>query len=51
RANEKGVRFLLLSGKPIKEPIAWGGPVVMNTKEELRTAFKQIDDGTFIKKV
>ena len=50
-ANEKGVRFLLLSGKPIKEPIAWGGPVVMNTKEELRTAFKQIDDGTFIKKV
>ncbi len=51
KANEKGVRFLLLSGKPIKEPIAWGGPVVMNTKEELRTAFKQIDDGTFIKKV
>lgn len=51
KAKDKGVRFLLLSGKPIKEPIAWGGPIVMNTKEELRTAFKQIEDGTFIKKI
>lgn len=51
QAGDKGVRFLLLSGNPIKEPIAWGGPIVMNTKEELRTAFKQLDNDTFIKKV
>ncbi len=51
KASEEGVRFLLLSGKPIKEPVAWGGPIVMNTKEELRTAFKQLDEGTFITKV
>lgn len=51
KASDKGVRFLLLSGNPIKEPIAWGGPIVMNTKEELRTAFKQLDEGTFIKEV
>lgn len=42
-------RFLLFSGKPLKEPIAWGGPIVMNTKEELDTAFKELDNNTFIK--
>lgn len=39
-----------MSGKPLKEPIAWGGPLVMNTEEELKQAVKEIGDGTFIKK-
>jgi len=43
------VRFLLISGKPIGEPIAWYGPIVMNTQEELRVAFEEIERGTFIK--
>ena len=43
------VRFLLVSGKPIGEPVAWYGPVVMNTQEELRKAFEELDNGTFIK--
>lgn len=49
RASDKGVRFLLLEGQPLKEPIEWGGPIVMNTKEELRQAFQEIKDGIFIK--
>lgn len=48
KASDKGIRFLLFSAKPLNEPIAWGGPVVMNTKEELDLAFKQLQDGTFI---
>lgn len=44
------VRFLLVSGKPIKEPVAWYGPIVMNTQEELRTAFQEYQDGTFVKR-
>jgi quercetin 2,3-dioxygenase len=48
-AGEKGVRFLLISGKPINEPIAWYGPIVMNTQEELKTAFEEYRRGTFIK--
>lgn len=44
------VRFLLISGKPIREPIAWYGPIVMNTQEELRKAFEDYQNGTFIKK-
>ena len=43
------VRFLLISGKPIEEPVAWYGPVVMNTQDELRTAFEEYREGTFIK--
>lgn len=49
RASDAGVRFLLLSGRPLGEPIAWGGPIVMNTPEELRTAFREYREGTFIK--
>jgi redox-sensitive bicupin YhaK (pirin superfamily) len=47
--QDQPVRFLLISGKPIGEPIAWGGPIVMNTQQELRTAFEQYRNGTFIK--
>jgi redox-sensitive bicupin YhaK (pirin superfamily) len=43
------VRFLLISGKPINEPIAWYGPIVMNTQDELRIAFEEYHNGTFIK--
>ena len=49
-AGPSGARFLLVSGRPIKEPIAWGGPVVMNTEEELETAFREIRSGTFDKR-
>jgi redox-sensitive bicupin YhaK (pirin superfamily) len=49
RAGENGVRFLLLSAKQLKEPIAWGGPIVMNTQAELDKAFEELSDGTFIK--
>ncbi len=48
-AQGEPVRFLLVSGKPINEPVAWYGPIVMNTEEELRTAFEEYRDGTFIK--
>jgi len=47
--GERPVRFLLISGKPIREPVAWHGPIVMNTREELRVAFEEYDKGTFIK--
>jgi quercetin 2,3-dioxygenase len=43
------VRFLLISGKPIGEPVAWYGPIVMNTEEELGQAFEEYQNGTFIK--
>lgn len=49
RAGEKGVRFLLVSGSPIREPIAWGGPIVMNTQDELDLAFRELRSGDFIK--
>jgi len=48
-ASEQDVRFILLAGKPLKEPIAWGGPMVMNTAEEIQTAFNELRNGTFIK--
>jgi hypothetical protein len=47
-AND-AVRFLLISGKPLREPVAWQGPIVMNTQEELRIAFEEYQNGTFIK--
>ena len=49
QAGEEGIRFLLISGKPIEEPVAWHGPVVMNTREELIQAFDELKNGTFIK--
>jgi quercetin 2,3-dioxygenase len=49
KAGEKGVRFLLISGMPLKEPVAWYGPIVMNTQEELETAFDEYENGTFLK--
>ena len=48
-AGLEGARFLFASGAPLKEPVAWGGPIVMNTREELQQAFLEIDEGTFIK--
>lgn len=47
--KEKRAKVLFLSGSPLKEEIAWGGPVVMNTREELQQAFKELEEGTFIK--
>ena len=47
--EDKPVRFLFVSGKPIGEPVAWYGPIVMNTQEELRVAFEEYQNGTFIK--
>jgi redox-sensitive bicupin YhaK (pirin superfamily) len=48
QAGDDGVRFLLISGQPLKEPVAWYGPIVMNTREELRHAFAQLEAGTFL---
>jgi redox-sensitive bicupin YhaK (pirin superfamily) len=48
RAGESGVRFLLVSGKPLEEPLAWRGPIVMNTQEQLRQAFSELEAGTFL---
>ncbi len=47
--GEGPVRFLLVSGRPIGEPVAWYGPIVMNTQEELRLAFEEYENGTFLK--
>jgi len=47
--EEEPVRFLLVAGRPIREPVAWYGPIVMNTRDELRTAFEEYEKGTFIK--
>jgi quercetin 2,3-dioxygenase len=49
QAGEHGIRFLLVSGKPLEEPVAWHGPIVMNTEAELRQAFADVRNGTFIK--
>jgi quercetin 2,3-dioxygenase len=48
-AGDDGIRFLLVSGKPIEEPVAWYGPIVMNTKAELQQAVAELNNGTFIK--
>ena len=49
QAGEQGLRFLLVSGRPLEEPVAWYGPIVMNTQAELRQAFEEFRNGTFIK--
>src|SRR5882724_99033 len=49
QAGEDGIRFLLVSGKPLQEPVAWYGPIVMNTQEELQQAFEELQKGTFLK--
>jgi quercetin 2,3-dioxygenase len=49
QAGEEGIRFLLVSGKPIKEPVAWYGPIVMNSEAELQQAFSELRAGTFIR--
>ena len=49
QAGEAGIRFLLVSGKPIREPVAWYGPIVMNTQAEIRQAVAELNDGTFIR--
>jgi len=49
QAGDAGVRFLLVSGRPIEEPVAWYGPIVMNTEAQLRQAYAELQDGTFIK--
>jgi quercetin 2,3-dioxygenase len=49
QAGEEGIRFLLVSGKPIEEPVAWYGPIVMNTRAELQQAVNELNNGTFIK--
>ena len=43
------IRFLLISGRPLQEPVAWYGPIVMNTQDQLRKAFEDLDRGTFLK--
>jgi len=48
-AGEHGIRFLLVSGKPLEEPVAWYGPIVMNTEAELRRAYAELESGTFIR--
>lgn len=49
QAGDEGIRFLLVSGAELKEPVAWRGPIVMNTQEELRQAYQELQEGTFIK--
>lgn len=49
RAGDEGMRFLLVSGKPLREPVAWQGPIVMNTQDELRQAFEEYRNGTFLR--
>jgi len=48
-SGDHGVRFLLISGAPLREPVAWHGPIVMNTQDELRTAVRELNNGSFIK--
>ena len=48
-SGKEGIRFLLVSGKPLHEPVAWYGPIVMNTQAELKKAFEELEKGTFLK--
>jgi quercetin 2,3-dioxygenase len=50
QAGPEGIRFLLVSGRPIEEPVAWHGPIVMNTQAELRQAMNELQNGTFIRR-
>ena len=49
QAGDDGIRFLLISGKPLEEPVAWYGPIVMNTQQQLQQAFTELREGTFLK--
>ena len=49
QAGPEGIRFLLVSGKPLEEPVAWYGPIVMNTQAELNQAMRELQDGSFIR--
>ncbi|MEI7664367.1 MAG: pirin-like C-terminal cupin domain-containing protein, partial [Bacteroidota bacterium] len=49
KTGNSGARFILIAGKPIGEPVAWHGPIVMNTDEEINTAFRELKNGTFLK--
>lgn len=49
QAGEEGLRFLLVSGRPLREPVAWHGPIVMNSQEQLQRAFQELNRGTFLK--
>jgi quercetin 2,3-dioxygenase len=49
QAGPEGIRFLLVSGKPLEEPVAWHGPIVMNTQEQIRQAVEELNRGTFLK--
>lgn len=49
QAGEQGIRFLLCSGRPIEEPVAWYGPIVMNTSDQLKQAIAELRSGTFIR--
>jgi len=49
KTGKSNVRFLLVAGAPLNEPVAWRGPIVMNTEEEIEAAFRELQDGTFVK--
>jgi redox-sensitive bicupin YhaK (pirin superfamily) len=49
QAGDDGIRFLLVSGKPLQEPVAWYGPIVMNTQEQLQRAYEELQEGTFLR--
>ncbi|HEV8071449.1 MAG TPA: pirin family protein [Planctomycetaceae bacterium] len=49
QAGDEGIRFLFVSGKPLKEPVAWYGPIVMNTQQQLQQAYEELQEGTFLK--
>jgi len=49
QAGDEGIRFLLVSGKPLQEPVAWYGPIVMNTQAQLQQAYEELREGTFLK--